>query len=267
MKKLFMILLSSLITQLGFGQDNNNLKDANILNTLSISPGLDYISLKDRTFSPIVFAGTAPKISLGFRQNRRNEKLWGSSISASVGEINHKSEYFESIYVSAQFTFDYLSLIKSIGKSKVYLGGQFRSELNILNYDDFYSGSWYTAQQLEPILIYKFIASGKQSITGQFSFPIIGLVGRPGYAGVDEFVVVNSLNIPKILYSKTKIQSLNKFINPTFKIEYSYNLPKIRFTLAANYSYLQVNSIRKYYRNELGFHLGFHFKFGKKNEN
>lgn len=253
--------MSFLICHVGYGQN-----DSAITNTLTLSPGLDYISLKDRTFSPIVFTGVAPKVKLGFSQNRRGHALWHSIITVSLGNINHENEYFSSTYASVHFCFNYLSIIKSSRKSKIYLGGQFRSALDVLDYDGFESGAWFSAQQLEPIILYTFSISEKQSFTGQFSYPVVSLVSRPRYAGVDEFVVINSDNISKILYSRKQIQSLNKVINPNFKFKYAYNLPKICFSISANYSYLQVNSIRKYYKHEFGINLGFHLKISKKNE-
>jgi len=266
MKLLFVMLMSLLMTQVGYGQEEAVLSDTRITNALTLSPGLDYISLKDQTFSPIVFTGFAPKINIGFSQNRNGHALWHADLAISVGNIDYENEYFESTYVSAQLSLNYLSIIKSNRKSKIYVGGQFRSALNLLEYESFASGSWFTTQQLEPIILYKYEVSDKQSITGNFSFPIIGLIGRPSYAGIDEFVVINSENISKILYSRLQIQSFNKLINPNFELVYSYNFRRSRFSISANYSYLQVNSIRKYFKHEFGINVGFHLKIGRKNE-
>jgi len=59
MKLLFVMLMSLLMTQVGYGQEEAVLSDTRITNALTLSPGLDYISLKDQTFSPIVFTGFA----------------------------------------------------------------------------------------------------------------------------------------------------------------------------------------------------------------
>lgn len=259
MKTLPIILVSLLISCTLLGQDDLT----SINNNLTIQAGVNYLSLIDQTFSPIVIAGTIPNFRIGFNQNKRNKTLWSTDISVAYGNLDYNNEYFSSTYASVQLSFNYLSKIKSFGKSKLYLGGQFSSVLNILDYDGFESGSWYTAQQLEPILIYHYAISEKQAVSGQFSYPIASLVGRPNYAGVDEFVVANSDNIPKILYSRMKIYSLNKLINPNFELKYSYNLRKIVLSISANYSYLQVNSISKYYKNELGLNLQFQLKIGK----
>lgn len=223
-----------------------------INNNFTLESGISYLSLKDITFSPIVFSGFIPNVSLGFNQNRRNGVLWSADISISYGNIDYNNTYFSSTYTSAEVSFNYLLKVKSSENSKFYLGGQFSSVLNILDYEGFSSASWYTAQQLEPILLYNYTISEKQSITGQFSYPLVGLVSRPSYAGVDEFVVANSNNVPKILYSRMKLYSLNKLINPNFQLKYTYNLRKIIVSIIGNYSYLHVNSARKYFKNELG---------------
>jgi len=257
MKKLLLIFKSLLITCTVLGQNDLT----SIKNYLTIQPGISYLSLKDQTFSPIVFSGTSPTIKLGFGQNRRNEARWNTDISASYGNIDYQNEYFPSAYLSAQFSFNYLSKFKSLGKANLFLGAQFRSVLNILDFEGFNSGSWYSAQQLEPMLIYDFRISEEQSITAQFSYPIASLVSRPRYSK-DEFVVANSANIPKILYSRMNLYSLNKLINPNFKLGYSYDFRKVVFSITGEYDYLQVNSITKYYKNEWGLNLSFQLKIG-----
>lgn len=256
------IIICLLASQTLHSQSETNKKQS----TISLSLGLDNQTLKDRTFSPTVFSGNTPCFGIGFEQNIRDEKLWSTSLNGSAGIIDYKNKYFETNYISAQFRFNYLWKIKSYENSKLYFGGQVRSVMNILDYDGFASGSWFTSQQLEPMLIYKHKISDKQSITGQFSYPIIGLVGRPKYAGVDEFTVINSDNIPEILYSRLKLQSINKLINPNLALKYSYEVQKAVFSISANYNYLQVNSVRKYYKNSLGLQLMFQLKIGKQDE-
>jgi len=236
---------------------------AKINSAVTIQAGLDYISFKDRTFSPIVFSGTIPEIRLSFNQNRKDRRLWSTNISISSGNIDYMNKYFSSSISSLNFSFNYLAKFASFGRSKFYLGGQFGSAIDLINYENFASGAWFTAQKLEPILIYRYKIKERQSISGKFSFPIVSLVGRPSYAGVDEFVVVNSDNIPKILYSRMKVYSLNKLVNPDFELRYSYVLRRFAFSVSVSYSYLQVNSIRKYYKNELGLNIGFQVKIGK----
>lgn len=258
-KWILTIAVSFFISQFVYGQNDSNKKH----NALALSVGLDNISLKDQTFSPSVFSGNIPNLSLGFSRNIRDQKLLNTFISVSVGDIDYKNQYFTSTYYSAQFSFNYLWKINSYGQSKIFLGGQFGSILNLLDYDGFVSASWFTALQLAPVLIYSYDISEKHSISGQFSHPIMNLVSRPSYAGIDEFVVINTENVPRILYSRLKLYSLNKLINPNLELKYSYELQKSVFSISANYSYLQVNSIRKYYKNSLGFNLMFQIKIGK----
>ena len=261
MKKLILIIIGFFLTYACYGQ-NNTPK----ISSLSFSTGLNYIKFKDRTFSPIVFSGLLPEINLGFRKTTEKNSLWNIDLNLSYGTVNHTNNYFESTFVSAQLAFNYLKEIKSDKKSRIYLGGQIRSILNVMDYEGFASGSWYSAQQLEPILIYDYTITNRQSIRGQFHCPIFNLVSRPSYAGVDEFVVVNSDNISKILYSRLKVYSLNKIINPNFEIQYLFKLKKINFSFSTRYSYLQVNSIRRYKRNQLNLNLGIHIKIGKNDE-
>ncbi|MEE9439266.1 MAG: hypothetical protein V3V14_09730 [Saprospiraceae bacterium] len=266
MKILITIATSLFIASTVLGQNDSiriySISPLKIINKITIQSGASYLALKDQTFSPIVFSGVIPSIRLGFNQNRYNEKLWNTDISLSYGNIDYKNKYFKSTFIAAQFTFNYLWKIRSFKNSKIFLGGQFKSVLNLLDYDGFNSAGWFTAQQLEPILIYTYAISGRQSISGQFSYPIMSLVSRPSYAGIDEFVVVNSDNVPKILYSRMKLYSLNKLINPNIELKYSYTLKRSIFSISANYSYLQVNSVRKYYKNTLGLNLIYQLKIG-----
>lgn len=253
------ILLVQFCAQLGLAQGRTNY--------LFVQAGIESLSLKDRTFSPTVFSGVVPQVGVGFHQNIRDERLWNARVSASVGTIDYENRYFPSDYTSAQLTFNYLWKAETIGQSKLFVGAQLESVLNVLDYEGFSSGSWFSAQQLEPIVQYTYPIAENQSISGQFSYPILSLVSRPPYAGVDETVVINSDNIPKILYSRTELYSLGKLIDPNLELKYVYRFSKGVFTLAANYNYLQVNSIRKYYRNRLGINATYHLKIGKKDEN
>ncbi len=261
-KAAILVVINLFVYQFVFGQNDST----KISNSLKIEAGVDFISLKDQTFSPTVFSGNTPMFGLGFSQNIRNEKLWNTDISISYGNIDYKNEYFTSTYIAAQFRFNYLWKIRSLKNSKIFLGGQFGSVINLLDYDGFNSAGWFTAQQLEPVLIYTYTISEKHSISGQFSHPIVSLVSRPSYAGIDEFVVINSDNVPKILYSRMKLFSLNKLINPNLELKYSYKLKRTIFSISANYSYLQVNSVRKYYKNKFGLNLELQIKLGRKNK-
>ena len=242
------------------------ISSAEVSTNLTVQSGVSFVTLKDQTFSPIVFSGFVPNIRLGFNQNIRNKELWSVHLSLSSGNIRYNNKYFSSTHQNAQFTLNYLTKLKSFGKSKVFLGGQLNSELNTLNFDGFSSGSWYTAQKLEPIVIYDYEISDRQSIRGQLHYPIASLIGRPPYGGVDEFVVANDDNIPKILYSRLKIYSITKLVNPDIELRYFYTLQKTALSITANYSYIQVNSVRKYSKNELNLSAAVKINIGKYNE-
>jgi len=62
-------------------------QDQSVSNLLAFSPGVQIITLKDQTFSPTVFSGVIPNISLGYEQNRANEKLWRTTLSASIVQV------------------------------------------------------------------------------------------------------------------------------------------------------------------------------------
>ncbi len=241
-------------------------KEVQLRKDLSIQTGLNFLSLKDLTFSPIVFKGAIPEVRLGFNSNKTHKTFWSISAAASTGEIDYQNKYFSSNIVSADFSLNYLSNISTHGNSTFYFGGRFNSVLNILEYDGFLSGSWYTAHTLEPIFICNFTLNEQHVLTGKFHTPIAGLVSRPTYGGVDEYVVSNVDNITKIIFGRSKFYSIDKLINPTLELKYNYLLPKLGFSISGEYNYLQVNSIRKYYKNEWTLLLEFKIRIGKINE-
>jgi len=183
-------------------------------------------------------------------------------LSAAIGNIDYNNEYFSSTYNSVHLELNYLSNIKSLERSKVYLGGQLASVLNVLEYDRFESGGWYTAQELEVVAAYKYFHSEKVALSGQLSYPIAGLVSRPSYGGIDEYVVANSFSVPKVIYGRKQFYSLDRLINPSLELKYSYSFRKLVLSIAGEYSYLQVNSVRKYFKNEWSLGLEFQLKIG-----
>ena len=251
--------MSVILPILVYGQEETT----TTYNEWAISIGAEQASLKDRTFSPTVFSGILPTANLAFRRNNRDQKLISARIRASYGNIEDSGEYFRSTITSAGLSINYLSRIKSTTQSKVFFGGQFKSVLEVLDYNGFESGSWFTAQRLEPILHYQYSLSDEHLIAGQFSYPLLSYVTRPNYAGVDEFVIVNSQNIPKILYSRGQFQSITKVIHPEVELNYYFSMDRIRFTASAHWSYLQVNSVWKYRKLNTGFRIGAQLKILK----
>lgn len=255
MKKITLILLTFLFTQLLYAQSDQ----VNVQNRFSVKVGISHLSLKDRVFSPIKISGIVPRIELAFEQKKQHQTLWSSGITVNYGNLDYKGNLFPTTAASLQLYFNYLKGIKSSKNANIYLGGQYNSTVNLLDYDGFSSGSWYSAQQFEAILKYQFSISRKQLVEIQLSYPLASLVSRPDYAGLDEFVVVNSDKIPKILYSNLKVYSLNKLFNPRFALVYSHQLEKTLLSLTASYEYLQVNSIRRYFENGWSLSIGVHF--------
>ncbi|MGB1206784.1 MAG: hypothetical protein ACPG5B_14135 [Chitinophagales bacterium] len=219
--------------------------------------------LKNKTFSALKFQGIIPSIRFGY-EARKDTSIWSSNLNILYGSINYNNEFFPSDFIDINLNVNYVTKVFQTKKARFFVGGQFSSTIQLFNYDDFSNGSWQTTQTIDFLFKHQYIINSKHVFSSQMSYPLLGLASVPKYGGLDEFVVVNSDNIPKILYSRMSLFSLHSLFNPKIEIAYEYHRPKIGVRASSTYQYFQINSIKKYYRNSIGFHLALMLKIGRK---
>jgi len=241
-------------------QDNSNNKSL-----LNIKLGLSQESVKDIVFSDLKFHGIVPSFGIAFEKEKANTHL---SIFANgkYGKIDYDNKYFKSDFIDMNLGFKYAKVLPNKFLSDLYLGTVINAGLNILDYDGYENGSWMSGYSLGFFARKKFSFGEKQNLVAELHYPVIALLSRPQYAGRDEFVFANTDKISKILFTRNKLYSIDKFINPLIKIRYNYSLEKLNLFSSLNYEFLYLDSTIKNYRNSIGLHVGVFFNLNSKNQ-
>ncbi len=236
----------------------------------SFKAGLFNERLVDETFSGILFQGVLPKYTLGYKHKKLRIELQSSTPNLDKTNIDFDNTFFPSTLLDAHLK---IGLSKTFELdftygAKLNLGGQLHSQLMVLNYDNFDSGSWLTAQRLDVTArLEKHLRTRKEQwVHLDVSYPLFALASRPAYAGIDNFLVENSDDILKILYSRNDFYSGIGLVNPELTLTYFYKpvnyhdyttfAEKLMLHLSLHYEYLYINSVKPLSRNSFGIELG-----------
>lgn len=227
---------------------------------ISISGGIVNHVLKDNVFSDLRFEGFVSQFGLDF-QNINSKSYLSIAINGNYGTIDY-NKFFKTSYLDFNLIANYARSINKTNLNSLYVGGSFKSLINILDYNGYENGSWMTGYSLA-ILLRKNLRLKKTIITTELSFPLVGLFSRPTYAGRDEFVFSNTDNISKIIFSRNKFYSFQNYINPCVSLRYTYSLGKIKMYSVLRYEFLYLNSVHKYLKSSLGINVGVTFTIKK----
>lgn len=257
LRRNFKILLFLLCGLLSFAQESQ----PNTRN-LYLEIGVSHESLKDKVFADLKFDGPIFQAGLGFEKTT-NKSFWSVDLSGNFGTIKY-GNIFPTLYLDLGLGFKYAKSINSTDQNSLFAGGAIYSNLNILDYNGYENGSWMTGHNIG-ILLKKNVLLKNHAVETELIFPLISLISRPPYAGRDEFVFSNTDNIPKIILTRNKLYSVNKFFNPKVSFKYSYDLGKLDLFSRVQYEFLLLNTENKYLRNSLEINFGLALDFNRKN--
>lgn len=178
---------------------------------------------------------------------------WNKLRSKALSEVPTK-------YQAYDLTVGYLRAInkESTSSLKLFVGGQYHANLNVLNFADFLSWSYLNAQSLDLKLRGEYQFVENHFIHASMSVPVFCLLSVPAYSGFDE--VFDESQLKAILGGS--FTALNRYLAGNFELNYDYSISsKWTATLGYALRYQKVRDERTFINYENRFQAGISYKF------
>lgn len=232
------------------------------INVLSLYGGVSFGILQDANFSPLRYNLKASSFSLEY-QRRSSNSLINLDVGAGFGSVNTDvSSFFKSDYLRATIGFDYL---KKIGSTKTkydwFIGGRYASQVQLVDWFNLESFS-YTANHGIGVKGYVMRQLNSQFRIGVGLYmPVLSLLVRPPYNGLDETVIANQDNTLKLI-TNGKLATFDKYFQTDGTVNISYAVNE-RFGITAQnlFRYINVPQTNRFeqFQYTLLFGLQYHF--------
>ncbi len=235
--------------------------------TIALSVGQSNENILDRIFSPISLQSSLTKFAFAYHQEKRNEffvDLNSSNLSLEKPNISYNNDLFPSSLIDVNIKVGYLRPIKK--KPNLRIGAQLHNSVFVLSFDNYSSGSWLTSEMLEFVGKYQLSLLERHQLSLIAAYPIIGLASRPPYSGLDKFVIDNSDNVAKVVFSKNQLKSGLGYINPQLALHYQYLFGALGFRASLDYQYLHVNSVKSLSQQSIGIYLGLSYTLNQASD-
>lgn len=266
MKKNNTILLIGILayTNLIFAQENQFNEKAvdSFKHKIGLLIGYNQGYLTDLNFSPLNYRENGLLYSLKYTR-QTNKAVFNVTADFSLSKIKTKaSADFTSSMTMGNLEMSYCRLLsRKQSKTSFYLGGQYNSYLQILDWKEFESFSFFVSHGvgLKGLLQHEF--NSKHRITTSLFIPIFQNLVRPPYNGIDENVIENQDNQVKLIFSG-KPSSFDSYFACYWHLNYFYLISK-RFELEVSYlaryqNTFEINEL-KHWQNQ--FSVGGNLKF------
>jgi hypothetical protein len=234
-------------------------------NRIGIEVGYDQGYLKDQIFSLLNYSQGGILVGLNYLYYKPNGNYRVQS-KFSFGSGNLKtnvSDFFESTYIAANFQLDYLRKLSFIKKERlcIYVGAQYRTQVNYFDWNDLSTFSYLATHGIAIKALGTYQLSTRSNIQSSVSIPFFQSLVRPPYNGIDEFVIANTNNLSKILFTGNA-SSFNKYLSVNWHSSFRFDISK-RFELMVSYSmlYQRVFDDQKFIQLKNQFTIGTNFKF------
>ncbi|MEQ9413040.1 MAG: hypothetical protein RIF39_04385 [Cyclobacteriaceae bacterium] len=268
MNKYTVILFFYLFTFFTFlsisGMAQNRIEEKTKLNQIGMAAGNNRGYVKDLNFSALNYHETGFFYSLDYiRQQRNGKGLLIVDADVSLGKLKTRTSYFfTSNNTMANLEVAYLRKInlKNL-KLETYVGGQFNTYLQILEWNDYESFSFVATHGIGLKTIVNFKLNSKNRFQTSLFLPLFQNLVHPPYNGIDETIIGNQDNMFKLIISGQPA-SLNKYLAFDWKLNYSLAFT-YRFDWNVSYlvRYQNINEVNKFVhlQNQLTTGLTFNF--------
>lgn len=230
MPKYFILIL---IVSLTYSQVYSQ-KDSTTQSSITISTGLNQGYFKDLNYSPLNYSSSGINYWVAYsKKNVRN--IFLTSLEFSNNKLNtiQQTGFPKSKYLQGRLKIAYLkSVNRTSNKVNFFIGGQYQSNINYIDFID-ESTTFLVAHSFDFSFYGIYHFNKKHAINTSISLPLITLIVRPPYSGIDEELEEN-LDRPFYLITNGKFTSVDKYISPSFSIRYKYNLSRL-FSLSGEY--------------------------------
>lgn len=240
---------------------NAQTEEKNRNRSIGLMIGFDQTYFKDLNFSPLNYTGNGLVIDLDYQKRTKNDNLFLTRLDyASTTLVAAASESTATDRYSAHVEFGYLkNLNLSKDKLTLHLGGKYHSYLDLSNFDDTESITFFAIHGLDIAGLLSYDLNERHSIQTGISLPVFGIFVRPPYTGWDKKLSEES-GLAAVF--KGELTSLNDFFGINWTTNYQFAISP-KWDLTAQYRF-------RYYRTEQldlakmainQFSVGANFKF------
>jgi len=233
-------------------------------NRIGLEIGYNQGYLKDDNFSALNYKESGLLYSLSYtNQNPDGKGVFNVDMDFSLGKLKTSvSEDFMSAITIANLEVSYVRKLKTKDNHiSLYLGGQYNSYLQILDWKDFESFSFLATHGIGIKGLLAYHLDSKQKLTASLFIPVFQDLVRPPYNGINETIIENQDNTVKLI-GTGKPSSFNTYVAFDLKFNYSYSISS-RYDLATTYllryqNVSETNTV-KHLENQLT--VGLNYKF------
>lgn len=205
-------------------------------NSLTLTVSLQQGYYKDKTFSPLNYVAGGTRFGLGYKRHTKNGHLFTADIGLGLGSLKTDVQQF---FTTDRYQIDIsVGYLRKAGADRagrnLYVGGKYRSYVDISIFDDSEAISFFALHGLEVAAEGRWKTGERHQFRAAASLPVFGLLSRPPYTGWDKFIADNSDNIPKIV-TRGDWTFLNNFTGLRAEVGWQYSLSN-RLTMEANYN-------------------------------
>jgi len=233
-------------------------------NQIGFQIGYNQGYLKDLNFSALNYKENGLLYSLNYIHQKPNGKgIFNVDMDFSLGKLKTRaSKDFTSAITMANLELSYVrKLTNKDSKYSFYLGGQYNSYLQILDWNDYESFSFLATHGIGLKGLLSYNLNSKHKFTTSLFIPVFQDLVRPPYNGIDETIIEDQDNTVKLIFAG-KPSSFNTYFAFDWKLNYFYAISN-RFDLTATYlvRYQNVSEINKVKHLQNQFTIGLNFKF------
>ncbi|WP_396601199.1 hypothetical protein [Algibacter sp. R77976] len=251
---LFLISSLSIYTQ---NQEENK-------NSISVNFGYQSGVLNDANFSPLNYNLNGSNYTLEYvRYGSHKKHILCMQVNAGFNTLStNASGFFDTDIIQVQLGVFYVKRLNQItSESTFYLGGQFRSQVKSLDWENTESFSYLATHSLGIKGLYQYRITKKIVFKASIYCPFISLLARPPYNGIDEEIIDNQDNALALITNGT-IESLNAY----FELETELNLTYIltnSLAIKANilFNYNTINKRNKWTQFQILTNAGLAYNF------
>lgn len=189
--------------------------------------------LKDTHFSPLSYSGGSFILGLGY-QKEGERFTYYSNLDIAIANIKSPAaDYLHVTRINVHLELGALKRLKSKSdKLNMAIGGQLHSYVDVLNFSDYSSISFFNIHSLDLSYRLSYQANEKHQFMAQLNLPLVGILVRPPFSGWDNYIYTT--NIAKILY-KGDLASFKNYQSVNLKTSYLLALNQ-KWDMIVNYN-------------------------------
>lgn len=194
---------------------------------LQFSVGWNKNHLKDVNFSPLNYAQNGGIYALGYTRIGEEEKsIFDAHVNFLANDLTTSGyDHFTSSLLVGNFQVSYLRQVKTLGSMLLYLGGGYQFNINYLDFNDQDAFSFLIVHGLHLKSSIVRPLGDKAKLTASIAIPIVNLLVRPPYNGIDEELDRNA-DRPLKLITNGDFVSINTYQSLDFSLAYQFQLSK-----------------------------------------